>query len=113
MHIDEQRSGTISTLSLKGDFWKTTGWELYEHVKRVIEDGIVNVVVDFSRINRINSQGIGVLVSCLKTLRDANGNMKLACASNDIKKAFGIVNLFTFLEVFDTVDEAIKSFQPG
>ncbi|MBC8144006.1 MAG: STAS domain-containing protein, partial [bacterium] len=70
MDIDEQKiDNNVTVIAIKGDFWGGDEWELLEAVKRSIDDERLNVVIDFAKVKRMNSQGIGVLVTCLTTVR--------------------------------------------
>jgi anti-sigma B factor antagonist len=112
MIIDEEfrNDSGISILSPGGDFWGGGEWSLYEKVKELIDRGRANVVVDLTRISRINSQGIGVLVSCLTALRNAEGDMKIAGANQNIASHLQLLNLYTVVESFPTPEEAASSF---
>jgi anti-sigma B factor antagonist len=115
MVIDEdiRKDSGVAVLSIGGDFWGGSEWSLYEKVKELIDRGHSNVVMDLSRVQRINSQGIGVLVSCLTSLRNVDGNMKIAGANRNIVAHLDLLNLYTVVESFPTPDEATASFTPG
>ena len=112
MFINEEilNDKSVALLTIEGEFWENE-WSLHEKVKRLIERKITNIVVDFSNSKRINSQGIGVLVSCLTSLRDAGGNLKIAGAGKGILDLLSLLNLYTIVESFETAEEAVASFQ--
>ena len=51
------------------------------------------IMFDFVNIDNINSSGLGVLISCLKTIKDKNGKFKLVNVNDKIKKIFTITKL--------------------
>jgi anti-sigma B factor antagonist len=111
MEIEEQiLDNNVTLLAVKGDFWGGEEWELQEAVVRAINDERTNLVVDFSKVKRMNSQGIGVLVSCLTTVRDAGGNLKIAGANKNISEHLDLLNLYTIIERFDESATAAASF---
>ena len=110
MTIEEKQYGSVAVLSLRGDFWRGTAWDVHQKVKSLIENNTKHVVLDFSLIDRINSQGIGAVVASLKVIRDTGGDLRIACANQHIKDTFRVVNLFTILEECDTIEQAIEKF---
>jgi anti-sigma B factor antagonist len=111
MSIDEefQQERGVMILRINGDFWGGE-WALHEKVKSCIERDRNNVVVDLTHVKRMNSQGIGVLISCLTSLREAGGNMKIAGANRNIGGHLELLNLYTVVESFETPEEAVGSF---
>jgi anti-sigma B factor antagonist len=112
MHIDEeQRSDQgVTVLHVKGDMWGGDEWSLHKKVEELIENEQKKIVVDLSKVDRINSQGIGVLVACLNVLREAEGDMKIAGANQNISGHLDLLKLYTVLESFPTADDAVASF---
>jgi len=111
MTIDEQIIDSIAILTVKGDFWAGSSWDLHTKVKNCIEGGTARVVLDFSHIKRINSMGIGVIVACLKSLLDEEGGMIISGANTTVHRVLQLVNLYTYLETTDTVHEAVEKFR--
>src|SRR5688500_15674667 len=111
MDIDEQKlDNNVTVIAIKGDFWGGEEWELLEAVKRSIDDERLNVVIDFAKVKRMNSQGIGVLVTCLTTVRDAGGNLKISGANKNISDHLDMLTLYTLIERFDEPEQAVASF---
>lgn len=112
MHIgEEEHQETRSTLlTVRGDFWGGDEWKLHEKVKSLVEQGKTRLVVDLTHVARMNSQGIGSLVSCLTTLKDADGVMKIAGANANISSHLDLLKLYTVLEAYPTSAEALASF---
>jgi len=61
--------------------------------------------VDLSRVEFLDSTGLGVLVGALKRLRAVNGTFKLVCAHERLK-IFRITALDRVFELYDTVEAA-------
>jgi anti-sigma B factor antagonist len=60
-----------------------------EHLKK--NDS--KIIFDFVNVDAINSSGLGVLISCLKSIKDKNGLFKLVNVNEKIKKIFIITKL--------------------
>ncbi|MBN1396017.1 MAG: STAS domain-containing protein [Pirellulales bacterium] len=70
-----------------------------------------NVVFDLDATETIDSQGLESLLSVQDKLRDAGGEAKIATTNAANRKIFELTRLDQQLEVFDSVVEAVKSFQ--
>ena len=109
MTIDEKIFDRYTLLTPRSDFWSTGGWELYDKVKDAMLQGKLYVVVNLAQIDRINSLGIGVLVACLKSLRDNGGDLKIAGPNAQVISVLQIVNLYTLMSITATVEEAVST----
>lgn len=83
---------------------------LHDQLHELIGQGKRKVVIDLSRVEWMNSTGLGILISGLTTLRNNGGELKLARVTDKIESLLTITKLITVFENFDEVDEAVKSF---
>ena len=69
------------------------------------------MVTDLGKVDLISSAGVGALVGGAKTLREASGDLKLANLSERTHNVLVVITrLGSVFNIFDTVDEAVKSF---
>lgn len=110
MHINvDRREDGIAILKIQGEFWESE-WSLHEQIKRQLEEDYHKIVVDFSHSERMNSQGIGVVVASLTSVQDAGGSMKIAGANEKILEVLKLLQLYTVLDTYSTVEEAVAAF---
>ena len=109
MNIKEQYGTVI--IELKG---KLVGGPLSERMDRtlnnLLEQGKKNIIVDLGGINILNSSGMGILISSYSKVRDNGGVLKLANITNKIQGLLSITKLNQIFEIYNTTDEAVKSF---
>ena len=84
--------------------------EFNELLHKLIDEGKKNVIVDLSEVKFMNSSGLGMLISGLTTMKRENGSLKLAHVTEKIESLLIINKLITIFESYDTVDDAVKSF---
>ena len=84
---------------------------LHDKLHEYIDQGKKNVVVDLGKVDWMNSTGLGILISGYTTLRNHDGVLKLANVTDKIQSLLTITKLVTVFEAFDSIDEAINSFQ--
>jgi anti-sigma B factor antagonist len=69
------------------------------------------VVFDMDATETIDSKGLGALLDVQEKLRDLGGEAKIATGNANNRKILEITRLDQQLEVFDSVVDAVKSFQ--
>jgi len=84
---------------------------LNEQLHALIEQGKKNVVVDLSRVNFMNSSGLGMLIGGLTTMRNAGGDLRICSATEKIESLLMITKLITVFQHFKTLDEAVASYE--
>ena len=66
------------------------------------------IVLDFAKVDWINSIGIGMLVSAYTTVKNADGRLVLINFSK-IENILTLTRLITLFEHYDSLDEAKKA----
>lgn len=108
--IEERYNAVVITL--KGNVMGgPEGGKLHENIHELIREGKKNVVVDLSKVKFMNSSGLGMLISALTSLRNAGGDLRLANVADRIQSLLVITKLITVFKHYDSVDEAVKSFE--
>lgn len=86
--------------------------ELESIAKREQANGMYNLVLDLSETPTLTSIGVRAIVVIHKLLSADGGNpLKLAAVQPPIRDVLKISGITKFIEIFDTVDDAVKSFQ--
>jgi anti-sigma B factor antagonist len=108
--IDERYGAAVITL--KGNVMGgPDGQQLHDQLRELVDDNKSNVVVDLSKVKFMNSSGLGMLISGMTTMRNAGGDVRLARVADRIQSLLVITKLVTVFKEYDTVEEAVKSFE--
>jgi anti-sigma B factor antagonist len=78
-------------------------------VKRVIDEGARKLVIDVTRLDYIDSAGIGMLVACNGQIDRAGGQMRVAGAQGTVAKAFEVVHMARITSLDTDVDSALRN----
>ena len=70
-----------------------------------------NVVLDLDNTESLDSRGLTALLNVQEVLRGDGGGVKLATTNQANRKILELTRLDQQLEVFDSVVDAVKSFQ--
>ncbi len=112
MKFKDKIEDGIGILTLKG---KLMGYpetdELHDEMKSFLGQKVDKIVIDLNGVSWINSMGIGALMHCLTTIRNAEGDLRLARMGEKARSVFVISQLISIFKIFETVEEAIESFK--
>ncbi len=69
-----------------------------------------NVVLNLTHLNFIDSSGLGSFLSILRLLHSRGGELKLSGMNKSIRTMFELVSMHKIFEIYDTSQDAVKSF---
>jgi anti-sigma B factor antagonist len=110
--IQREREG-ITILELDGRI--TVGPEasaLRDKCSALAAEGKRNLVLELSRVDFIDSTGLGALVMCATSLRKGGGNVKLVNVNRRNIELLVMTKLATVFEFFNDEQDAINSYYP-
>jgi anti-sigma B factor antagonist len=97
-----------TVLEVGGEVDVYTAPRLRERLIELVDAGSRNVVVDLSRVDFLDSTGLGVLVGALKRLRAVGGTFGLVCSKEPLLKIFRITALDQVFPIFPSVEVATQ-----
>ena len=112
IQISERRTGDVTVLALSGEMLVDDGdVALRQRVHELVDEGRVKILVDLAAITHIDSAGVGMMVAKQKTVRERGGDVKLLHLTSRSQRLLSLMKLASIFEVFESEDEAVKSFQ--
>ena len=84
---------------------------LHDKLHEVMEAGRRHVIIDLSKVEWMNSTGLGILISTYTTLRNNEGELKLANVTDKIHSLLTITKLVTVFDTFDSGATAVQAFR--
>jgi anti-sigma B factor antagonist len=113
LKVTRREEDGISILQLKGRL--TLGPEdtlLNEEIEHALFMRRFRVVIDLGGVDKMDSAGLGTLLSARAELQRAGGGVALANLNSGQMKALRVARLETVFEVFSCEQDAINSFYP-
>jgi anti-sigma B factor antagonist len=111
MKLDVKEQGTAVVVIVKGNLMG--GPEtlvVHEKVKELLGQKKMRIVLNLSDVPWINSSGLGMLMGCLTSVKNAGGELKLSGINDKVKNLFIITKLITLFDAYETVQEAVAAF---
>lgn len=107
-----KQTAGVSVLQFKANAELThSAQELEELRREVLEQRDSRVIIDLSRVTRIDSAGLGQLMSCYSHLVKNRGALKVINAAPEIKKLLDMTGISTLIPTFVDEQEAVESFR--
>jgi anti-sigma B factor antagonist len=106
MDISVKEQNSLCTFYLKGRLDLTSSSELKEKVKESLDQGKLNILLNLTQVDFINSSGLGTLVSTLKEVRTAQGRIALCCLAPYVQEIFEITQLSHIFDIFTGESDA-------
>jgi anti-sigma B factor antagonist len=113
LSLSTRAVGDHTVLEVGGEVDVYTAPRLRERLIELVDAGAKHVVIDLSRVEFLDSTGLGVLVGALKRLRAADGSLGLVCAHERLLKIFRITALDRVFSLYDSVEAATAATGAG
>ena len=111
MRIVERRIGDVTILQLIGRLELEDGdIVLRDAINRLVESGRAKIVLDMKEVTRLDSAGIGMLVSKYLTCRRGGGVLKILHPTERTDHLMDVTKLTTVFEIFEDEEAAVGSF---
>lgn len=75
-----------------------------------IDGGHIQLVLDLGKVDFMSSAGLRELVTALKKVKKASGDMRLAQPSSRVREVLEMAGLDTIFLIFDSQGDAVSSF---
>jgi len=114
MNVREDRKDGVLLLYLEGDDCLdcSTAADVRAEVLKTI-DGSSDVVMDLSRVQFVDSAGLGVLITVFKATRKNGKKARFAGARPEVHHIMEVIHLNRILELSPNVPAAIRALGEG
>jgi len=106
----EQR-GEATILNIRGDVTSFSEIPFKESYRRICDQNARKIILNFERDAYINSGGIALLIQLMYQARENKQMAAITGISEHFKKIFNMVGITKFADLFDSVDEAMQSWE--
>lgn len=111
IEIDMTEGNGYRVLKPTGDLDVYTVGSLRDALGRMVEDDPPKVVVELDAVPFMDSSGLGALMGGVRRLREAGGDLAIACTREQHLKLFTITGFGEGVSIAPTVEEAAAGFR--
>lgn len=110
MIVEKRRVEGTTVLNVEGVIKLGESAQFFaQSLERALDEDQGNVLVDFSRINYIDSTGIGELVGYLGKFKETGRKLVLVNPSDRIRKLLAIAQLDALFTIYDDLESALAA----
>jgi len=110
MTIQERIVADVAIVRLSGRVTLTDGTTQFdETLQRLMQGGLVKVVLDFAEVPYIDSTALGTILRTHATVTRRGGALKLLHVKGHVRELLDLTRLLTVFEAFDREADAIAS----
>ena len=110
MDINSRRRDDVTILDVRGKITIGGDLALRQAIHQALSDGAKKLVVNLQHVTTIDSSGVGELVGAYTSAKNHGAVLKLVNLPAKVQDVLTITQLITVFDVYDTEDEAIRSF---
>lgn len=111
MELMKEQEGEVVIVTPQGEFLDASNAEQFKRDSATLLAGISRVVFDMSRLNFVDSAGLGALLSCMRKLSGAGGDLKLIGLTKPVRATFEVSRMHRIFDIYATKEEAVKAFE--
>src|SRR5512142_1662245 len=109
LSLSTRSEGDRTVVVVGGEIDVYTAPKLREQLIDLVAAGNYHIVVDMTKVEFLDSTGLGVLVGGLKRVRAHDGSLRLVCTQERILKIFRITGLTKVFPIHSSVEEAVAA----
>jgi len=109
--FDRHSTNGIEVIEFSGNLDAVLAPEAREEIKKIIGEGKSKLIFDLSRVTFLDSSGLSVFVSALKTARTDGGDVALLKLPPNIRALIELMRLHYVFDIFDDENAAITKLR--
>jgi anti-sigma B factor antagonist len=107
--IELDQEGPVAILRIEGDVTSASEPDLMAAYGRAAANGAIAVILDFSKLEYMNSGGIGLLVTLLVRAQRGGGRLVATGLSEHYRQIFSLTRLDEAIEIHDDEPAAVAA----
>lgn len=110
MKLIQEKTNGVAIVTFNGDALDAGATAAFKEEMSPVLRTERHVVFDMSRINFVDSSGVGAILSCLRTLNAAGGDLKICSLTKPVQALFELVRMHKIFDIYDTREKAVEAF---
>ena len=110
MDIPIEHRGDIAIMTLPGGYLDANNVKAIKAHLLALLKTHTKAVFDLTHVRFVDSSGLGAILSCLRQVNDAGGDLKLCGLSHPVRSLFELVRMHRIIDIYNTTDEALQAF---
>jgi len=109
MQITQELTDVV-VMEVPGPSLDASNSKKFKNEMATIVQSSTKLVFDMSKVQFVDSSGLGAILSCLRQLNAKGGDMKVFGLSKAVRALFELVRMHKVVEIHNTREEAVAAF---
>ena len=110
MNIRQERQNNVVICAVEGEININNSPDLRKAFDGMFKQDEKKVLVDFSKVDYIDSSGLATLIEMLQRLKKVGGALRFCNMDQKVLNVFEVTKLHKLFEIFETQEAALKGF---
>jgi anti-sigma B factor antagonist len=106
-----EKVGDVAVVTITSEQLDASNAEDFRNFMAPVLQECSKLVLDLDRVQFVDSRGCGAILSCLKHVSAAGGDLKLCHINKPVRTVFELIRLHRICEILDTREAAIGAFK--
>jgi len=112
MNLNTKKVDNVMVVYLSGRLDVHLSAEIEKEINSLIQnEPSAHLLMNLSDVEYMSSSGLRIFVSTMRILKEQKRHLKLCNMNSAVKKIFEVVELMDMFDIYDTEEEALKSFK--
>ena len=103
--------GGLTLIVLPGPNLDASNAKTFRKEVAPLLEGRTQVLFDLSKVDFMDSSGLGAVLSCLRTVSGASGQLCLCSMTKPVRSLFELVRMHRVFDIYNTRDEAARAMK--
>jgi anti-sigma B factor antagonist len=105
--------GDVTIVAVNVDELDAANADVFRRALAPVLKDCRKLVLDLDRVRFVDSRGCGAILSCLKQISPAGGDVKLCRVTAPVRMVFDLIRMHNICQIVDTREDAVRAFQGG
>jgi anti-sigma B factor antagonist len=111
MEMIVEQIGKVAVVGLPGEQLDASNTKEFKNHIAPVLNANSKLVFDMSQLRFVDSSGLGAILSCLRLVNAAGGELKLCGLSKPVRALFELVRMHKIFDIYATKEEAVRILQ--
>lgn len=112
MNVETYERDGWTVIAASGEVDVVTAPSIRSEVVNLVVGGTTDIVLDFDRVDFIDSFGLGVMVGALKRVNSHGGRLRVVVGEQRVRGVLELTGIDRVLDLYDDVDHAVADEAP-
>lgn len=111
MDLKTKKVGNVIVVYLSGRLDVHLSADVEKEINKIINnEPTCHLLLNLADVEYMSSSGLRIFVSTMRILKESKRKLALCNMNSAVKKIFEVVELMDMFDIYETEEEAIKSF---